>query len=202
MPTVPIAFCSNDPCDYTCTVSYGTGHNTTPSQIKKAGMTCRCGSTHWKPPQPILVSWFDPTDISHLTLHARSKRSTTFWPHVARSPVETITFSHISLWHASQYATAIATGTSKESYCAQRYENGLWQLQKGFCSRSSWIIVHFKRLGSRVSHDSFNQYVFFFSKQCTYCKTNAIYTWGNFIRFLERRFLNLFHEYRNVNGTL
>ena len=37
-------------------------------------------------------------------------------------------------------------------------------------------IVHFKRLGSRVSHDSFNQYVFFFSKQCTYCTTNAIYT--------------------------
>ena len=37
-------------------------------------------------------------------------------------------------------------------------------------------IVHFKRLGSRVSHDSFNQYVLFFSKQCTYCKTNAIYT--------------------------
>ena len=25
-------------------------------------------------------------------------------------------------------------------------------------------IVHFKRLGSRVFHDSFNQYVFFFSK--------------------------------------
>ena len=63
-------------------------------------------------------------------------------------------------------------------------------------------IVHFIRLGSRVFHDSFIQYVFFFSKQCTYCKTNAIYTWGNFIRFLERRFLNLFHEYRNVNGTL
>ena len=38
------------------------------------------------------------------------------------------------------------------------------------------IIVHFKRLGSRVFHDSFNQYVFFFSKQCTYHKTNAIYT--------------------------
>ena len=38
------------------------------------------------------------------------------------------------------------------------------------------IIVHFKRLGSRVSYDSFNQYVLFFSKQCTYCKTNAIYT--------------------------
>ena len=37
-------------------------------------------------------------------------------------------------------------------------------------------IVHFKRLGSRVSHDSFNQYVLFFSKQCTYCKTNAIST--------------------------
>ena len=37
-------------------------------------------------------------------------------------------------------------------------------------------IVHFKRLGSRVSYDSFNQYVLFFSKQCTYCKTNAIYT--------------------------
>ena len=37
-------------------------------------------------------------------------------------------------------------------------------------------IVHFKRLGSRVSHDSFNRYVLFFSKQCTYCKTNAIYT--------------------------
>ena len=27
-----------------------------------------------------------------------------------------------------------------------------------------FTIVHFKRLGSRVSHDSFNQYVFFFSK--------------------------------------
>ena len=38
------------------------------------------------------------------------------------------------------------------------------------------IIVHFTRLGSRVSHDLFNQYVLFFSKQCTYCKTNAIYT--------------------------
>ena len=37
-------------------------------------------------------------------------------------------------------------------------------------------IVHFKRLGSRVSHDSFNQYLLFFSKQCIYCKTNAIYT--------------------------
>ena len=37
-------------------------------------------------------------------------------------------------------------------------------------------IVHFKRLGSRVSHDSFNQYVSFFSKQCTNCKANAIYT--------------------------
>ena len=36
-------------------------------------------------------------------------------------------------------------------------------------------IVHFKRLGSRVSHDPFNQHVLFFSKQCTYCKTNAIY---------------------------
>ena len=38
------------------------------------------------------------------------------------------------------------------------------------------FIVHFKRLGSRVTHDSFNQYVLFFSKQYTYCKTNAIYT--------------------------
>ena len=38
------------------------------------------------------------------------------------------------------------------------------------------LIVHFKRLGSRVSDDSFNQYVLFFSKQCTYCKTNAIST--------------------------
>ena len=37
-------------------------------------------------------------------------------------------------------------------------------------------IVHFKRLGSRVSHDSFNQYLLFFSKQCIHCKTNAIYT--------------------------
>ena len=37
-------------------------------------------------------------------------------------------------------------------------------------------IVHFKRLGSRVSHDSFNQRALFFSKQCTYYKTNAIYT--------------------------
>ena len=37
-------------------------------------------------------------------------------------------------------------------------------------------IVHFKRLGSRVSHDSFNQYLSLFSKQCIYCKTNAIYT--------------------------
>ena len=36
--------------------------------------------------------------------------------------------------------------------------------------------VHFKRLGSRVFHDSFKQYVFFFSKQCTYRKTNVIYT--------------------------
>ena len=39
-----------------------------------------------------------------------------------------------------------------------------------------YTIVHFKRLGSRVSHDSFNQYLLFFSKQYTYCKTNAIYT--------------------------
>ena len=54
------------------------------------------------------------------------------------------------------------------------------------------FIVHFKRLGSRIFHDSFNQYVFFFSKQCTYCKTNAIYTWENFIRFFEQRFRNLF----------
>ena len=68
----------------------------------------------------------------------------------------------------------------------------------------SSTIVYYKRLASRVSHDSFNPYVglLFFSKQCTYCKTNAIYTWGNYIRFLERRFLNLLHEYRNVNGTL
>ena len=36
-------------------------------------------------------------------------------------------------------------------------------------------IVHFKRLGSRVFHDSFNQYVFFL-KHCTCRKTNAIYT--------------------------
>ena len=41
---------------------------------------------------------------------------------------------------------------------------------------SNISIVHFKRLGSRVSHYSFNHYVLFFSKQCTYCKTNAIYT--------------------------
>ena len=37
-------------------------------------------------------------------------------------------------------------------------------------------IAHFKRLGSRVFHDSFNQYVFFFPKHCTCRKTNAIYT--------------------------
>ena len=37
-------------------------------------------------------------------------------------------------------------------------------------------IVHFKRLGSRVFHDSFNQYVFFFPKHWTCRKTNAIYT--------------------------
>ena len=37
-------------------------------------------------------------------------------------------------------------------------------------------IVHFKRLGSCVSYDSFNQYILFFSKQCKYCKANAIYT--------------------------
>ena len=37
-------------------------------------------------------------------------------------------------------------------------------------------IVHFKRLGSRVSHDSVNQYLFIFSKQCSYCKIDAIYT--------------------------
>ena len=35
--------------------------------------------------------------------------------------------------------------------------------------------MHFKRLGSRVSRDSFNQYVSFFSKQCTYCKTSNSY---------------------------
>ena len=66
----------------------------------------------------------------------------------------------------------------------------------------SALIVHFKRLGSRISHDSFNQYSLFFSKQCIHCKTNARYTRGIFIRFLVRRFLNLFHEYRSVNGTL
>ena len=42
--------------------------------------------------------------------------------------------------------------------------------------KSTGIIVHFKRLGSRVFHDSFNQYVFFFPKHCTCRKTNAIYT--------------------------
>ena len=45
-----------------------------------------------------------------------------------------------------------------------------------FSSNSLKTIANFKRLGSRVSHDSFNQYLFFFSKQCTYCKTDAIYT--------------------------
>ena len=42
--------------------------------------------------------------------------------------------------------------------------------------RLECTIVHFKRLGSRVFHDSFNQCVSFFSKQCTHHKTNAIYT--------------------------
>ena len=54
-------------------------------------------------------------------------------------------------------------------------------------------IVYFKHLGSRVFRDSFNQYVFLYSKQCTNHKTNAIYTWENFIRFFE---------WRNVNGNL
>ena len=56
-----------------------------------------------------------------------------------------------------------------------------WTMQSGrvisrLAGCTNKAIVHFKRLGSRVSHDSFNQYVFFFSKQCTYCQTNAIYT--------------------------
>ena len=37
------------------------------------------------------------------------------------------------------------------------------------------FIVHFKHLGSRVFHDSLNQYVFFFLKHCTFHKINAIY---------------------------
>ena len=38
------------------------------------------------------------------------------------------------------------------------------------CSRKAFIsIVHFKR---RVFHDSFNQYVFFFSKHCTIIPQN------------------------------
>ena len=63
-------------------------------------------------------------------------------------------------------------------------------------------MVYFKDLGSRGFHDSFNQYVFFFSEHCTYCKTNAICTLYQLYQIFERRFLNLFHEYRNVNGTL
>ena len=51
------------------------------------------------------------------------------------------------------------------------------------------IIVHFKRLGSRVSYDSLKKYALFFSKNVHTAKQ-------------MRRFLNLFHEYRNVNGTL
>ena len=42
--------------------------------------------------------------------------------------------------------------------------------------QTNYTIVHFKRLGTRVFHDSFNQYVSFFSKQYTYHKTNAMYT--------------------------
>ena len=36
------------------------------------------------------------------------------------------------------------------------------------------ILVRITRYYS--AFQTFNQYVFFFSKQCTYCKTNAIYT--------------------------
>ena len=55
------------------------------------------------------------------------------------------------------------------------------QLRAGVCRPCDTIemtatIVHFKRLGSRVFHDSCNQYVFVFSKHCTCRKTNAIYT--------------------------
>ena len=53
---------------------------------------------------------------------------------------------------------------------------------------SKRIIVHFKRLGSRVSYDSFNQYVLFFSKYCTYCETNAIYTCGKFYMIFRATF--------------
>ena len=45
------------------------------------------------------------------------------------------------------------------------------------------IIVHFKRLGSRVFHDLFNHYLCFFSKHNEYCKTEDI--WVNFSRFLN-----------------
>ena len=41
--------------------------------------------------------------------------------------------------------------------------------------RNIWFSA-FQNLGSRVTHDSFNQYLLFLSKQCIYCKTNAIYT--------------------------
>ena len=95
-------------------------------------------------------------------------------------------YSAVTLNYHTEY-TRHDTPTSCHSACLQK---------------QGWTIVHFKRLGSRVFHDSFNQCVFFFSKQSTYCKTNAILTWENFIRFFERRFLNLLHEYRNVNGTL
>ena len=36
-------------------------------------------------------------------------------------------------------------------------------------------IVHFKRLGIRVFHNSFYQYILYSFKQYAYCKTNAIY---------------------------
>ena len=63
-------------------------------------------------------------------------------------------------------------------------------------------IVHFKRLGSRVSHDSFNQYFYSFQNNVYTAKQMQYTLEGISLDFFVRRFLNLFHEYRNVNGTL
>ena len=59
---------------------------------------------------------------------------------------------------------------------------GLWSmhaminLQQIYLQLLGRLRFHYDNKYYSVSHDSFNQYVLFFSKQCTYCKTNAIYT--------------------------
>ena len=65
----------------------------------------------------------------------------------------------------------------REGYCIPVRD--IYLVLHDLCCRKN-AIVHFKRLGCRVFHDSFNEYVFFFSKQCTYHKTYAIYTFQIF----------------------